>query len=319
MTPGSPAAGRPVVVIGHGLVGSAVAGRLTDGGVPVITVARSRGTVRCDLTTVGGRANMLAAVQAAQPRSIVLVHGPSDVTWCERAPDAALAAHQGIAAAVSGTGVPAVLISTDNVFDGSKPGNTTADPVSPPNAYGRAKLAAERATAARPGNVVLRVSLVYGWSDGEHRPNFAERCLLAAYAGQTILVPFDQHFTPVRLADAARAAAAVALAPDAAPPVAHVAGPALLSRAEFARLAYQAAGADPGLVQAVPRAATPWASRPANSALALTDLSGVPGLRGYLPMTPCQGLAAMTRGPRSDGAREGAGSRTRMASRRGSR
>ena len=286
---------RPVVVIGHGLIGGATARRLAGDGVPVVSVAQSHGTLCCDLTRLDGRGLMLAAVLGAQPRAIVLAHGPSDVTWYEREPEAALAAHEGIAVAVSGIGVPVVLISTDSVFDGSRPRNTTADPVSPQNAYGQAKLAAERAITARPGNVVLRVSLVYGWSDGEHHANFAERCLRAARAGQRVRVPFDQEFTPVHVADVARIAAAVTLAPAGAPQLAHVAGPDQLSRAEFARLAYRAAGADPGLVEGVPRAVTAWASRPANSSLAATDLSAVTGLGDYRPITAQQGLERMAR------------------------
>ena len=286
---------RPVMVIGHGLIGAATARRLSACEVPVISVARSRGTLRCDLTRPDGLELMLAVLRGMQPRAVVLAHGPSDVTWCEREPEAAARAHEGIAAAVSGTGVPVVLISTDNVFDGSRPRNSEADQVRPQNAYGRAKLAAERAVAARPGNVILRVSLVYGWSDGQHRANFAEHCLRAARAGQALRVPCDQEFTPVHVADVARVAAAVALAPDDAPRLAHVAGPDHLSRSEFARLAYRAAGADAGLVEGVPRAGTDWASRPANSSLAVTDLSAVTGLRDYRPMTARQGLESMAR------------------------
>jgi N-acetylglucosamine kinase-like BadF-type ATPase/dTDP-4-dehydrorhamnose reductase len=274
---------RPVVVIGHGLIGGALGRRLAGDGVPVISVAQSSGTLRCDLTTPGGRALMLAAVRGAQPGAIVLAHGPSDETWCERAPEAARAAHEGIAATVSGIGVPVILISTDNVFDGSRPCRVVTDPVLPQNAYGRAKLAAEQAVLAESGHVVLRVSPVYGPSDGRHRTNFAQDCLRAARAGEPLRVPFDQAFTPVHVADVARVAAAVALAPAGAPPLAHVAGPDQLT------------GADPGLVEGVPRAITHWASRPAHSSLAGTDLQAVPGLRDYQPMTARQGLEQMTR------------------------
>jgi dTDP-4-dehydrorhamnose reductase len=121
-------------------------------------MAHSHGTLRSDLTTPDGRALMVAAVLGAQPRAIVIAHGPSDVTWCEHEPDAALATHEGIAAAVSVMGVPVVLISTDNVFDGSKPRSTVVGPVRPPNAYGRARLAAQQAIGGRSGNVVLRVA-----------------------------------------------------------------------------------------------------------------------------------------------------------------
>jgi dTDP-4-dehydrorhamnose reductase/N-acetylglucosamine kinase-like BadF-type ATPase len=282
---------RPVVVVGHGLIGRAVAARLRRHGVPVVTIARTRGTLLLELEAAR-TGDLTAALRLAEPRSVVLVHGPSDVNWCEEHPDEALAIHAGTAAAAADAGPPVVLVSTDNVFDGTEPLRPAGAPVAPQNGYGRAKLAAERALAA-PGHVVLRVSLVYGWSDGAHRDNFAERCLAAARDGGRLEAPADQAFTPVSADDVATVVSAVALAPGAAPALAHVAGPEHLSRAEFARLAYRAAGADPALVTAVPRAGTAWASRPANSSLACTDLSDVPGLAGYAPVRPAAGLAAM--------------------------
>jgi dTDP-4-dehydrorhamnose reductase len=50
------------------------------------------------------------------------------------------------------------------VYDGSRPGWSEADPTQPVNAYGRSKLEAEQhLAAAYPGkHVVLRASLIYG-------------------------------------------------------------------------------------------------------------------------------------------------------------
>lgn len=49
------------------------------------------------------------------------------------------------------------------VYDGSRPRWTEGDEPRPVNAYGRSKLAAERAVAARwPNHAILRSSLLYG-------------------------------------------------------------------------------------------------------------------------------------------------------------
>jgi len=307
---------RPILIVGRGLIGAGVAARLRHMGHPVVGVARSPRPEddgpAIDLSTPEGRALLAASVRESAPRCVILVHGPSDVTWCEEAPRTAIAIHEGVAAELADVECPVVLVSTDNVFDGAHALNRTVDPVAPVNAYGRAKLAAERCLpgtgADGPKRVVLRVSLVYGWSTGVHRRNFAEVCLLSATAGRPIEVPGDQYFTPVCLDDVVRVLASVALAPEKAPALAHVAGPEHLSRAAFARIAYETAGARLDLVREVPRADTTWASRPENSSLALSDLSAVPGLEGHRPCSPAQGLAAMWEGRRD---RHGGPGRTR--------
>ncbi len=85
--------------------------------------------------------------------------------------------------------------------------------------------------------------------------------------------------------------------------IAHLAGPAELSRYEFARLAYQLAGADLALVRSCLRHDTEWACRPRYSSLTCGDFSGLAGLAGWRPMTPERGLREML------AARQRAGSR----------
>src|SRR5690606_34706389 len=68
-----------------------------------------------------------------------------------------------LAADAVALGVPVIHISTDYVFDGTKPGRWTEDDTpNPINVYGASKLAGETAVlAASPGNVVLRAGWVY--------------------------------------------------------------------------------------------------------------------------------------------------------------
>src|SRR6202020_93432 len=75
--------------------------------------------------------------------------------------------------------------------------------------------------------------------------------------------------------------------------IAHLAGPAELSRHEFARLAYGLAGADTALAEPCLRQDTEWACRPRFSSLACGNFTGLPGLAAWRPMDPAEGLREM--------------------------
>ena len=285
----------PVLVVGNGLIGAAVAARLRAEGRPVNTVSRGAsgaGHLSCDLAAPDGLARLRAHLLRTRPRRVVLTHGPSDVTWIETHEAAASAVHRGTAELLAELGLPTVLISTDNVFPGDDGMRTPADPVRPNNAYGRLKLAAERALPAGAG-MVLRVSLVYGWSGAGYRANYGQRCLDAAARGEVLHAPVDQSFTPVHVADVARVVAALCDAPRLPGVVAHLSGPGEVTRFEFASAAYRLSGADPGLVRPCLRGDTEWASRPRYSSLRCDDFGAVPGLEGWHPMSPDDGLLAM--------------------------
>ncbi|MFE2728234.1 SDR family oxidoreductase [Kitasatospora sp. NPDC059327] len=64
--------------------------------------------------------------------------------------------------ALRGSAAKLVLLSSDNVFDGTRPQYTEADPRSPVNAYGRSKVAAEDLLLAEGGHLIVRIPLVYG-------------------------------------------------------------------------------------------------------------------------------------------------------------
>lgn len=281
-------------MVGRGLIGAATAERLRANGHSVITVSRGgppdAGHLPCDLTSPGG----LRALRARLPevRCAVLTHGPSDVTWIEGHEAEAEAVHVGVAATLAASGVPTVLVSTDNVFPGDRGLHTPRDRIRPINAYGRVKAKAERVLVDAGAGLALRVSLVYGWTGLAHRATYGKRCLLAALRGEPLRAPVDQSFTPIHVDDVSRVVAALC---RSAPPVgvAHLAGPNELSRFEFARCAYRLAGSDPGLVEPCRRRDTPLASRPRFSSLACDDFTRVPDLAGWRPLSPDDGLKLM--------------------------
>jgi dTDP-4-dehydrorhamnose reductase len=299
-------AGAPVLIVGHGLIGRAVRAELAMAGAPAVSVGRRPlglpGYVALDLASPAGRRALAAALSRERPGLVILAHGPSDVTWIDQNETAADAVHGGVAEIVAGSGVPAVLVSTDNVFPGTRGGYRPRDRPGPANGYGRVKARAENVLLASVRALVLRVSLVYGRAGPGQRATFGQRCLDAAAQRRPLSVPVDQVFTPVHVRDVASVLAAVCRC--SGPPggrerlahpagTLHLAGPAELSRHEFARLAYRLAGADPALVRPCLRRETEWACRPRYSSLANSDFRGLPGLAGWRPMTPRDGLREM--------------------------
>ncbi len=146
-----------------------------------------------------------AAVRAAFGRGDVVIHAAAmtDVDGCERDPDAALAVNATATGNVVATGARVILLSTDYVFDGrSTRAYAEDDPTGPLSAYGRSKLAAERAALAQPGNLVVRTAWVYG--SGR---NFIRSIRAAERAGRPLRVVDDQRGRPTWADDLARALA----------------------------------------------------------------------------------------------------------------
>ncbi|MEV5597473.1 sugar nucleotide-binding protein [Streptomyces sp. NPDC052496] len=284
--------GESTLVVGSGLVGTGIALRLAWAGEAVTLVSRRPpalpphryGARWAALDATDTRASR-RLLDRLRPGRVVLVHGPSDVTWCEAHPDEALAAHVAVADTFAGLAPDAriVMISTDNVFDGTSAHHTESTPVSPANAYGRAKLEAERVLLDKaPRSVILRVSLVYGHepADAGKWLNFFAACAHRLRRGEPVEAPDDHWTTPVLLDDVAEVTAALLHARHPLPPVLHLGGPDRVTRAEWATVIAGALGAPAGLVTPVPRARTRYASRPVNACLTSGLLPTLPGLGG---------------------------------------
>ncbi|WP_405771533.1 sugar nucleotide-binding protein [Streptomyces sp. NBC_00080] len=293
------------LVVGSGFVGTGVARRLAAAGESVTVASRRRPAAHLPVGE-GVRWHALDAtdpvackrlVTRLRPQRVVLVHGPSDVTWCEEHPEQALRAHTAAAANLSSAAGAArlLMISTDNVFDGSRPDNTEDCPVAPANAYGRAKLRAEETVLGGGADaVVLRVSLVYGHepTDSAKWLNFFAVCAHRMLRGEPVAVPEDQWTTPVLVDDVAEVTAAVLYAGTPLPPVLHLGGPDRVSRAAWASVVAETLGAPPHLVVPTSRAGTRYASRPENTCLASS-------LLGRLPATKAIAVRGVREGARS--------------------
>ncbi len=205
-------------------------------------------------------------------------HGPDVVVNCAAwtAVDAA-EQHEAQALRVNGTGAAnlaaacarqgarLVQISTDYVFGGDQPcGYAEEDGPAPLNAYGRTKLAGERAALGLPGaGYVVRTAWLYG----AHGPNFVRTMIGKARAGAPVRVVADQRGQPTWSLDVAEQIAALIRA-GAPAGVYHATSTGATTWHGLAREVFRLAGADPGLVEPVASAAYPRpAARPRCSVL----------------------------------------------------
>jgi dTDP-4-dehydrorhamnose reductase len=151
----------------------------------------------------------------------VVVHAAAmtDVDGCERDPQAAQRVNAAGAANVAAAGVRVIQLSTEYVFDGEleREYREDDDP-RPRSAYGRSKLAGERAVLEAGPNLVVRSS----WVFGEGR-NFLRAVRDADRAGRGLRVVDDQWGRPTWARDLARALAGLAV-PGGPAGIVHVAG-----------------------------------------------------------------------------------------------
>ena len=110
--------------------------------------------------------------------------------------------------ACAAAGIPLVHVSTDYVFDGTKPtAYVETDAVSPASSYGRSKEAGERALrAATLRHVILRTSWVYS----EFGHNFLKTILRLAATRDELRIVADQRGCPTSTLDLAEAVLSIA-------------------------------------------------------------------------------------------------------------
>ena len=159
-----------------------------------------------------------------------------------------------------------VHVSTDYVFDGTatEPYPVEAPPA-PRSAYGRTKLAGERAVAAAGGDAtVVRTAWVYG----RHGANFVRTMLRLESERETVSVVDDQVGSPTWSADLAAGLVELGARAEPAPSVLHYTNSGQVSWCGLARAVFEEAGADPARVLPTTTDAFPRpAPRPAFSVL----------------------------------------------------
>jgi dTDP-4-dehydrorhamnose reductase len=222
-----------------------------------VVAARHRGVIPRGLATVPldllSASSIDAALEASRPDAVVHAAAMADPDACERQPETARAvnavASETIARLCRRRGVGLVVVSTDLVFDGSRPGWREDDPPAPLMVYGRTKLDGERAAMAEhPAAAVARVSLVCGRGHGPNGTS-SETIAWGLRSRRRLRLYTDQFRTPV---DAESAAAALArILENGATGVFHLGGLERVSRHELGMRTARILGLDAGLIEAV--------------------------------------------------------------------
>jgi dTDP-4-dehydrorhamnose reductase len=232
---------------------------------------RGVGLSRTDLDVTAAA----AVREALAGATVINCAANTDVDGAESDPTAAQAINVEGARNVAEAAARAIYISSDYVFDGTKPAPyVESDPVNPISRYGRTKLEGERATlTASPHSLVVRTAWLFG-SAGE---NFVTTMLALGEERGEVRVVDDQVGCPTFTGHLAEAL--VALAEGHEHGFLHVAGAGACSWFEFARAIFERAGMDvearPCTTEEFPRPAP----RPANSAL--VSERGAPVLPGW--------------------------------------
>lgn len=272
---------RILVTGAAGMLGRDVVAAAQNAGHDVIALARAD----LDITDAAAAER---AIATARPDALINCAAWTDVDGAE-ADEAQASAVNGagagqVANAAAAAGALTIQVSSDYVFDGttSKPIPEDAA-VRPISAYGRSKLAGERAVARAGGRwMIVRSS----WLFGAHGPNFVATMLRLAGEREEIAVVEDQVGCPTYTGHLA--AALVELAESSAEGIHHVAGAGAASWNAFAREIFAQAGLGTRVLPSSTAEQNRPAPRPAYSVLGVTrpDTPRLPawtdGLTAYL-------------------------------------
>jgi len=197
-----------LVVGGRGMLGTDLVS-LLQGDRSVTAASADLGEI--DITDAGSIGRCLDSVR---PNAIINCAAFTNVDACETQEQTAFAVNalgpELLAKACAPRGIRLLQISTDYVFDGTRtepylPGC----PPSPSSAYGRTKLAGERAVAANcPNHLIVRTAWLYG----KHGKNFVHTILRLANEKPELRVVSDQVGSPTFTRDLAPLLAKLALA-----------------------------------------------------------------------------------------------------------
>lgn len=259
---------RRVLIVGAGFLATRLAHGLAGDHADVVVASRHqpRATVPWLCLHADVRTSCAEVAGAVQPTHVILVHGPSDVDWCEAHPELAERAHATAARNVRATwpGAWHLLVSTDNVFSGNAHFAVESDSPHACNAYGRAKLAAER-ELDQDCDLIWRISLAYGWPAAGERKNFFSTCVRELRTGGVLRAPRDQWTTPVLVDDVVTMG--VALVRLHLTGTLHLGGPTRISRFAWAQQIATAVGRDRRAVVGESRRESAYACRPRNACL----------------------------------------------------
>jgi len=244
------------------------------------------GRPELDLATPG---TIAVTVEAARPDIIVSAAAFTAVDLAEADAKTAFAVNSEgpaeLARVATALQIPIIHLSTDYVFDGSKPiPYVESDPVAPLGVYGSSKLMGEQnVAAATEDHAILRTAWIYS----PFGRNFLRTMLKIAETKDEVHVVDDQIGNPTSAIDIANAVIAVGqnLLASSDPDlrgIFHMAGTGAASWADFADTIFKTSAANGGPwanVIRIPTSGYPTpAQRPANSQLNCSKLHKCHGI-----------------------------------------
>lgn len=145
-------------------------------------------------------------LRRVRPDVVVHTAGLTNVEECETNPELAhqlnVVAARNVAAVAAGLGISLVHISTDHLFDGSRPWQEETDVPMPLNNYARTKWQGEQAVLeVNPAALVIRTNF-YGWGTSA-RSSFSDWILRGLERRQELTMFTDVYFTPILIHDLA--------------------------------------------------------------------------------------------------------------------
>jgi dTDP-4-dehydrorhamnose reductase len=275
---------RILVTGREGQVARSLLEKGADAGHEIVLVGRP------ELDLAGDGDLIIAAIEAATPDVIVSAAAYTQVDKAESERELAFAVNEGGARAVARAahqlGVPLLHLSTDYVFDGSKPSPyVEEDATGPASVYGASKLAGEEAVRREHGNsAVLRTAWIYS----PFGANFVRTMLRLAGERDEVRVVADQRGNPTSALDIADGVLAVAANLLGNPDPAlrgtfHMTAAGEATWADFAEAIFSFSAERSGPTGAVRRISTADyptpAGRPANSRLDSGKLAQAHGVR----------------------------------------
>jgi dTDP-4-dehydrorhamnose reductase len=197
---------RILLLGGAGQVGEEMRGLAPPGGVEIVAPSRSA----LDLRDAQALARTIAAERWG---AVINAAAYTDVDRAESEEALAFAinaeAPSRLAAETARRAIPLIHLSTDYVFDGRKGAPyVEEDGVGPLNAYGRSKLAGEKAVrSANPRHVIVRTSWVYS----PYGKNFVRTILRLAAERDRLTIVADQRGCPTAARDIAKTCLGIAM------------------------------------------------------------------------------------------------------------
>jgi dTDP-4-dehydrorhamnose reductase len=234
---------RVAVTGSTGRLGGALVAALED--APFTGPAGPIAWTRTDLD-LDEPAGVVVAIERDRPEVVVHAAAWTDVDGCARDPELAIrrnAVATGVLAiACAERAIDLLVISTNEVFDGSRTDHVPyapADPVHPANAYGESKAKGEQvavdAYLNRAGSVgIARTAWLYGPPGPDFPRKIATAAVAARDSGEPLRAVADEWGTPTYAADVADAIVEL-LADDAIAGIHHLVNGGIATRADWAR------------------------------------------------------------------------------------